>query len=188
MDAYDQLWSLVEADEADIVPGLVDTLIHATGGGDLLSSDLSVDLSALESFADTTQYAADFLIGPAAGDDFFPLHAFTAAASATNSLPGIDPSAGEQPLAPVAANDVFDVVEPLVLPGVMDDGFLIAKDGDGRLVLPGGDDIWLEDIPSERFLGHHVAGGGVFDMPVDHTLVMDDHGLIGAHGTDDWLF
>lgn len=186
MDAYDQLWSLVEADEADIVPGLVDALSPAAGG-DLLSADVQVDLSALENFPEAAPYAADALIGSAAGDDFFPIHAFTAS-WATDSLPGIDPSAGEPPALPVAANDVFDVVEPLVLPGVMDDGFVMGGPDDGRLVLPGvEDDFRMEDIVGERFLGRHVMGGG-FDTPVDHTLVVDDHGLIGAHGTDDWLF
>lgn len=188
MDGYDQLWSLVEADEADLVPGLADTLIHAIGGGDLLSSEVLVDLSALESLPDTAPYAADFLTGSAGGDDFFPIHAFTTAPT-TDSLPGIDPSAGEPLVLPAAANDVFDIPEPLVLPGVMDDGFVLSGDDDGRLVLPGSDDPFrMEDLPGERFLGHHAAGGVVFDMPIDHTLVVDDHGLIGAHGTDDWLF
>jgi len=188
MDGYDQLWSLVEADEADAVPGLVHTLIHATGGGDLLSAEVQVDLSALESFPEAAPYAADFLTGSAAGDDFFPLHAFTAAPSTGDSLPGIDASAGEPLVLPTAANDVFDVVEPLVLPGVMDDGFVMGGYGDGRQVLPGvADDFLMDDLGADRFAGHHLAGGG-FEMPVDHTLVVDDHGLIGAHGTDDWLF
>lgn len=189
MDGYDQLWSLVEADEADLVPGLVAELSGAGRAADLLSHDLQVDLSAIDGSVDDarfpTAFQADFLAGPASSDDFFPIHACGGDSWAANTLPGIDPSAGESPLVlPTVANDVFDIPEPLVLPGVMDDDFFVAKDGSGPWVLPSEPDILVGD--NEHFLGLFASRGG-FDLPVDHTLYVDDHGLIGAHGSDDWL-
>lgn len=77
---------------------------------------------------------------------------------------------------------------PQVLPGVSDDDFLLGKDGDVPLVLPGGDDL------DRGLLGLDLA-----DQPVqliDHMISLDESGfLLGPtddlgrlHDHDGWLF
>jgi hypothetical protein len=192
MDGYDQLWSLVEAAGTDGFPTLADDLLSASRAASTPLVDAFVyDVGVEPSFGDDL-FNAGFLTA-AAADAFFPIDNIAGidAASpfaANDFLPGIDPFGGDQPLVlPLADDGLKDVVEPLVLPGVMDDDFFITKDGDGRLVLPGPGDDFGEVDAGERFLGRHATGGG-FDIPPDHTLYADDHGLIGAHTTDDWLF
>jgi hypothetical protein len=195
MDGYDQLWSLIEAAETDGFPTLADDLLSASRIASATTVDafvynVGVDLS---SGTGDELFNAGFLTA-AAGDAFFPIDdvagidASARFAVANDFLPGIDPFGGDQPLVlPMADGGSKDIIEPLVLPGVMDDDFFIAKDGDGRLVLPGvGDDFGVPDVGGH--LLDRLGARGVFEMPVDHTLYVDDHGLIGAHTSDDWLF
>jgi len=186
MDGYDQLWSLVEADGADGVPGLIGEAPSPTADHAPIA-DLAVDVSALENLTEVSWTHDALLTGSWSGeDDFFPIHAPTAFAGSV--LPGVTPSTGETPLILPAEPDVIDVPEPLVLPGVMTDNFLIDKDAGQPLVLPGEPDTGDILYSDEPFIGRWTVGGHQpLELPVDHTVYMDDHGLIGAHGADDWL-
>lgn len=182
MDGYDQLWGLMGADETDIVPGLVAELTRATAG-DAGTADPWVDVSALEAQAAAGTDSA------VSGDDFFPIVTFDAAAavSVADSLPGFDGSAAETPFAPTVMTGGHEIVEPLVLPGVMDDDFLFAKGVGDPLVRPG-EPVTLLDIDGSEFILARFTSARVIEMPVDASLHVDGHGLIGAHGSDDWLF
>lgn len=191
MDGYDQLWSLVEAAGTDGFPTLADDLLSMPHAASTPSGDAFLhEVSASRSSGDEL-FAAGFLAA-AAGDAFFPIERLDAAspfAAANDFLPGLDLSGADQTLVlPVANGGVKDVYEPLVLPGVMDDSFLLGGDDDGRQFLPGIEDDFRVEAAGEHVLGRHAADGGLFETPVDHTLPVDAHGLIGAHGSDDWLF
>lgn len=186
MDGYDQLWSLIEADGADGVPGLIDDA-RSSAAEHAPITDLQVDVSALEGLtADSGAQSAVLAGSWSAEDDFFPIHA--PAAFAGSALPGVTPSTGDTPLVLPATPDGVEVPEPLVLPGVMSDDFLIDKDAGQPLVLPGEPDTGDILYSDEPLLGHWTRGGHQpLELPVDHTVHVDDHGLIGAHGADDWL-
>lgn len=187
MDGYDQLWSLVEADGTDIVPGLVAELTRAAAG-QVVTADLLVDLSALGIQTEAGTDFADILTGAVGGDDFFPVAALDAAFpnSVADSLFGHDVSGGEAPFVlPVMTGD--HEIAPLVLPGVMDDDFLFIKGAGDPLVRPNEPSVML-DIDGGEFVLARFTSARFVEMPVDHSLHVDGHGLIGAHGSDDWLF
>ena len=83
---------------------------------------------------------------------------------------------------PFATDGQKDAFEPLVLPGVLDDDFFVAKTEDGPQVLPAEiDTLDLIDTSGMRFLG--LGGAG-------HLVAVDESapgGIDHVPGHDDWM-